>query len=74
MRHDDLDEEELAEEQCQQIGLHYDRVVPDSASHRVLLKEKCHCQNQQFGCCEKPMWKKLKVSYYSFYYSHYNYL
>ena len=61
MRHDDLDEEELAEEQCQLIGLHYDQVVPDTACKIILLKEKCHCQNQPYGCSEKPMWKKIKV-------------
>ncbi|KAF6019057.1 TRAF3 [Bugula neritina] len=58
--HDDMDEEELKEEQCQQEGLVRDAVVPDPGSQRFLLKEKCFCENQEYGCCENPPWKKLK--------------
>ncbi|KAF6039384.1 TRAF3 [Bugula neritina] len=58
--HDDMDEEELKEEQCQQEGLVRDAVVPDPGSQRFLLREKCFCENQEYGCCENPPWKKLK--------------
>ncbi|XP_067938701.1 TNF receptor-associated factor 3-like isoform X1 [Watersipora subatra] len=60
MPHDDIDEDELAEEPCQETGLHRNQVVPDSASLRVLLREKCFCPHKVYGCSDTPMWKKLK--------------
>ncbi|XP_067939738.1 TNF receptor-associated factor 3-like [Watersipora subatra] len=60
MPHDDIDEEDLPEEPCQQNGLHKDQVLPDSASNRVLLREKCFCPHQTFGCDDTPTWRKLK--------------
>ncbi|XP_067938708.1 TNF receptor-associated factor 3-like [Watersipora subatra] len=60
MPHDDIDEDELAEEPCQLNGLQRDQVVQDSASYRVLLREKCCCPHQSFGCDDTPTWRKLK--------------
>ena len=59
--HDELEEDELAEEPCQQGGLRQEHVVPDPGSQRILLREKCICKNQPYGCCDTPVWKKLKV-------------
>ncbi|KAF6019053.1 hypothetical protein EB796_022654 [Bugula neritina] len=64
LSHDDMDEEELKEEQCQQEGLSIDDVIPDSACQRFLLREKCFCENQEYGCCENPPWKKFKVNHF----------
>ncbi|XP_067939734.1 TNF receptor-associated factor 3-like [Watersipora subatra] len=58
--HDDIDEEDLPEEPCQQNGLRRDQINPDSASNRVLLREKCFCPHRTFGCDDTPTWRKLK--------------
>ena len=57
--HDDMDDEE---EPCQREGgLRRTEIMPDSAIHRQLLKEKCFCRNRDYGCAELPPWKKLFV-------------
>ncbi|XP_067938707.1 TNF receptor-associated factor 3-like [Watersipora subatra] len=60
MPHDDFDEDELLKEPCQETGLQKHQVVPDAAIEKDLLREKCFCPHQVYGCSDTPTWKKLK--------------
>jgi len=55
-------------EPCQLEGLVKEGLVFDTDSQKFLLDEKCFCENQKFGCPEKPLWEELEVRH-DFHYS-----
>ncbi|XP_067939731.1 TNF receptor-associated factor 5-like [Watersipora subatra] len=63
LTHSELDDIELGQELCQQKGLCKTDVFADKACQRLLLKERCYCYNEPYGCQATPMWKDLNKHY-----------